>query len=155
MIRTAFTRQEWQRTGSTDSAQALAQVPIFKTLRKRQLGKLARHAELGEFVPGDVVTEAGGCGDFFYVILGGEAEVRSETRTRRLRGGDHFGETALLEGTKPSVAVVATDDLQVLRLPGRVFLQLVRKSPVVAVAILRELGARARRDEAPPIPHAA
>jgi CRP-like cAMP-binding protein len=100
-----------------------------------------------EFAPGDTVIAAGGPGDSFYVILGGEATARGKPGARTLRTGDYFGEIALLDGKPRSATVIASGELHVMRLPRQSFLQLVEHEPGVAHTILTELGARVRRAE--------
>jgi CRP-like cAMP-binding protein len=142
----ATTRHDWERTAGFDFAAAVAEVPLFRTLGRRQVRRIARNAEIAGFVPGDVVVSGGAPADFFYVVLHGEAELREEGTARRLRHGDYFGETALLDGTHESAAVVATDVLHAMRVPGWVFLGLAQESPSMAFAILRHLGRRVKRD---------
>jgi CRP/FNR family transcriptional regulator, cyclic AMP receptor protein len=137
-------RHHWERPADADLVGTVAQVPLFAKLGRRQVRKLARDVELAGFVPGDVVLPDSAAVDFFYVVLRGEAELRQDERARRLRPGEYFGETALLDGRNRSVTVVATDELQVLRLPGSVFLRLLRRDPAIAFAVLKHVGDRVR-----------
>jgi CRP/FNR family transcriptional regulator, cyclic AMP receptor protein len=150
-----LTRQDWNHTADLDFTAALAQVPLFGGLNRRQLRKTARHAELATFLPGDVALDSDTSPDYFYVVLRGAAELRDEGRTRRVRRGDYFGETALLEGTDDSATVIATDELHVLRLPAPVVLELARRSPSVSYAILTQLGRRMQRQAPQRISRAA
>jgi CRP-like cAMP-binding protein len=150
-----LTRRDWYRTADTGVAAAVAGVPLFAKLARRQVREIARYAELAAFVPGDVVLQSGARGDFFFVVLEGEAELREEGRARRLRPGDYFGERALLEEANHSATVVATDELHVMRLPRRIFLRLVQHSPSIAFAILKQLGRQVQRSSRPSIPRAA
>jgi CRP-like cAMP-binding protein len=59
---------------------------------------------------------------------------------------------ALLDGRPRSATIVATDELHVMRLPRRPFLQLVEQNSGVALTILTELGTRVRRLERQPVP---
>jgi cAMP-dependent protein kinase regulator len=106
--------------------------------------KVARDVELAAFLPGDVVLDDGAAADFFYVVLHGEAELRDGQEVRRIRPGEYFGETGLLNETKPSVTVVSTDELELLRVPGSVFLRLLRQDPAVAYAVLKHVGDQVR-----------
>jgi CRP-like cAMP-binding protein len=140
-------RYDWRRAADPDPTAAVAQVPLFAKLGRRQARELARGAELAAFVPGDVVLSEGAPADFFYVVLRGEADLREARGTRRLRPGDYFGETRLLDETSRSVTVVATDELRVLRLPGSLFLRLLRQSPSVAFAVLKHVGGSVQRQD--------
>jgi len=149
------TRQDWPRTTEADWAKVVARMPLFAKLGKRDLRRLTRHAEIAAFVPGDIVVLANAPADFFYVVLGGEAEVRDTMGVRRLGPGHYFGEATLLHAANRGVTVVATDELSVLRLPGTVFVRVVQRSPQLAFELLRELGDRVVRGERQPLPDAA
>jgi CRP-like cAMP-binding protein len=128
---------------------------LFAKLGKRQRRKITRQAEFAGFVPGDIVLGADAPADFFYVVLGGEAEVRDSATIHRIGRGDYFGETALFNSANRSATVVATNELYVIRLPAQVFLRLVQRNPSVSVAILKDLGDRMRRNDRQPLPEAA
>jgi CRP-like cAMP-binding protein len=135
-------RAHWARPADADLAGTVAQVPLFAKLGRRHVRKLARDVELAAFVPGDVVLRDSSAVEFLYVVLRGEAELREEEGARRLGPGEYFGETALLDGRNHSATVVASDELQVLRLPGSVFLRLLRRDPAIAFAVLKHVGNR-------------
>jgi CRP-like cAMP-binding protein len=141
----AISRHDWGRTEGYDFAAAVARVSLFRKLGRRQARTVAQNAEVAGFVPGDIVLHGGARAAFFYVVLRGDAELREKGTIRRLRHGDYFGETALLDGTNESATVVATDELQVLRVPGWVFLGLAQQNPSVSFAILKQLGHRVQR----------
>jgi CPA1 family monovalent cation:H+ antiporter len=138
---TPLARRDWERAAGPEF---LAQVPLFAKLRPRHARKVARDVELAAFLPGDVVLDDGASADFFYVVLRGEAQVRGERETRTVRSGEYFGETGLLDETNRSVTVVATNELQLLRLPGSVFVRLLRQNPAVAYAVLKHVGDQVR-----------
>ena len=140
-VETTLVRHDWERAAGPES---LAHVPLFAKLRPRQVRKVAHDVELAGFLPGDVVLDDGAAADFFYVVLQGEAQLRDEGEVRRIRPGEYFGETGLLDETNRSATVVATDELQLLRLPGSVFLRLLRRNPAVAYAMLKHVGYQVR-----------
>jgi CRP/FNR family transcriptional regulator, cyclic AMP receptor protein len=138
--------------GPGDWAVVLAEFPLFAGIPKRRLRALARHATFAEYGPGDVVIEHGERGDSLYVVLGGSARVRGKPAAGTLRVGDYFGELGALAGVPRSAAIVATDELHVLRLPRDVFLDLVQDEPAISNTMLRDLVSRLRRLEAQPTP---
>jgi CRP/FNR family cyclic AMP-dependent transcriptional regulator len=138
---------DWNRSTDSDWADALAGLPLFARVAKRRLRKVAREARFAEFAPGDTVVAKGEPADSFYVVLGGKAAVRGKPRAGTLTIGDHFGELALLDGEPRSATVVAADELHVMRLPRRTFLELVDGDGAVARTLLAELGTRIRRLE--------
>jgi CRP/FNR family cyclic AMP-dependent transcriptional regulator len=138
-------RQDWNHATAGDWADVLSHVPLFANVGKRRLRKVAEQARFAEFAPGEHVIVTGEPADSFYVILGGEAKVTGRAST--LRTGDYFGELALLDGGRRSASVVATQDLHVMQLPRRAFLELVDDHSDIALKIARGLGTRLRRQE--------
>jgi CRP-like cAMP-binding protein len=143
-------RQDCDRATERDWAHVLAGLPLFSGLGKRELCRLARQAQLDEFSPGEAIFRTGALADAFYVILSGEAKARGNAGAHTLTAGDYFGELALVDGAPRSATVVATDELHVMRLPRRPFLQLVERNGRIAVRIMAELGERVRRLERQP-----
>jgi CRP/FNR family transcriptional regulator, cyclic AMP receptor protein len=128
---------------------ALSDVPIFRELSKRHLGRVARLAELRRYETGDVVVRSGGSGDAFYVILDGEAEMMTaEGERRTLLAGEYFGELALLDGRPRSATIVASGELTVARVGRPAFLRLLKDEPKVAVGLSMGLVAIIRRLQA-------
>jgi CRP-like cAMP-binding protein len=143
-------RQEWDRATERDWANVLAGLPLFSGLGRRELRKLARQAQFDEFSPGEAIFRTGAPADAFYVVLSGEAKARGKAGAQTLRAGDYFGELALVDGAPRSATVVATEELHVMRLPRRPFVQLVERNGRIAVRIMAELGERVRRLERQP-----
>jgi len=135
----AVTTHEW--------ADVLATLPLFEGIRRRELRRIAEHAEVTEFAPGDMVVATGETSNSFYVILGGEASPAWKPAGRPLRRGDYFGEIGLLDGESRSGTVVATTDLHVMRMPRRAFDDALDRNPSVARRLLVELGSRVRELE--------
>jgi CRP-like cAMP-binding protein len=138
-------RRDWRPLGKSEATDALGRIRLFEGLGRRRLRRLARTSQFARFVPGDVVASSGGQAAFFHVVLGGHAEARDTTETRRIGPGDHFGGGALLGRETGTPTVVATDELQLMRLPRPAFLELASHEPQVALAIVRELAERSRR----------
>jgi CRP-like cAMP-binding protein len=142
--------RDWNRATEDDWADVLAGLPLFAGVGKRRLRKVARHARVAEFAPGDTVVSTGAPADSFYVILGGGAQALGKPAARELGVGDYFGEMALLDGAPRSATVVATDELHVMSVPRKAFLELFEEDPGVALTIAKELGARVRELERRP-----
>jgi CRP/FNR family transcriptional regulator, cyclic AMP receptor protein len=138
--------RDWNDVTEDDWAKVLSEMSLFSEVSRRQLRKLAKQAQFAELARGETVMVKGDEADSFYVILSGTAEVRSPT-ARLLTTGDYFGELALLDDRPRSATVVATDDLHIMRLPRKAFMELVDEQPGIAHAMLTELGARFRRLE--------
>lgn len=124
----------------------IATVPLFESLSKRHLKKIAGLISTVEFDAGDTVIQEGEPGDSFFVTVSGQARVLSGGKTlHRLIPGDHFGEISLLDGGPRSASVVADTSLSLLRLPRASFLKLVRDDADLARALLASLARMVRR----------
>jgi CRP/FNR family transcriptional regulator, cyclic AMP receptor protein len=124
----------------------IAAVPLFETLSKRHLKKVAGLTTTVEFDAGDTVIQEGEPGDSFFVTVSGQAKVITGGKTvHRLIPGDHFGEISLLDGRPRSASVVAETPLSLLRLPRSSFLRLVRDDADLARALLASLARMVRR----------
>jgi CRP/FNR family transcriptional regulator/CRP/FNR family cyclic AMP-dependent transcriptional regulator len=137
----------WEKPSASDWATDLAELPLLSRLRRGQLRRLVRLAEFKEFVPGDVIIQAGDRSDAFFLILGGQARVLGARRARQLRRGDYFGEMGPIDGEPRSASIVAASELQVMKLPRQPFLKLLERNPKIALAMLAELSGRVRRLE--------
>jgi CRP-like cAMP-binding protein len=139
-------RRDWNRATERDWAEVLAQLPLFSGIGKRRLRKVVQEAQFAEYSPGESVVLTGAPPDWFYVILGGTAQVVGKPGARELSTGDYFGEMALLDQGPRSATVVATTELHVMRVPPRAFDRLLDEAGV-ARELTSELGARVRRLE--------
>jgi CRP/FNR family transcriptional regulator, cyclic AMP receptor protein len=126
----------------------LATFPLFTGVSKRRLRKLARNATLAEFAPGETIIFAGDADEALYIILSGRANTTSRGNRRLLRVGDYFGEIPLIDGRPGSATVVATNYVEVMKLPSRSVLKLARQHPAVTLAMLKNLTTRLRWLEA-------
>jgi MFS family permease len=126
----------------------LQRVPFFASLPELSLERLARSAENRDARAGEVVVTQGEPGDRFYVVAAGELGVSLDGReVATLKGGDYFGEIALLRDVPRTATVRALRDSALLALERHDFLTAVTGyapslSSAEAVVGLR-LGARA------------
>lgn len=126
----------------------LARVPLFAGLSRRHLRRVAEHADLALFRPGEHIVREGQPGGTFYVVVEGEAVVRQRgRRIGRLRPGDFFGEISLLDGGPRTADVVAETPVTTIRVFKRAFDRLLREEPGVAAKILAVVAARLRLAE--------
>jgi CRP/FNR family cyclic AMP-dependent transcriptional regulator len=136
---------------TSDWVDVLEGLPLFASISKRQLRKIAELAEFRNFPPQSVVVQTGDAADGFYVILAGSAKSAGRPNARTLRTGDYFGEMALLDGGPRSATIVSIGELQTMRLPREPFLRLLEREPQIAIAIIGELAGRIRRLETPTV----
>ena len=144
---TLVLQQNWEQATEADWAGVLADLPLFEGFSKRRLRKLARRAQFADYAGGDEIVSTGGAGDAFYVVLSGTAKARGKPAARTLAAGDYFGEMAVLDGGQRSATVIATSELQVMRVPREAFLELAKDEPALTASMLAQLGARVRELE--------
>ncbi len=95
--------------------------------------------------PGSVICEEGMPGEYFYMIVDGEAEVRKGKKVLNvMEPGEVFGEMALLTGEPRSATVVARTPMELYQLHQEHFDHVLHWSPHLAWALSRALARRLR-----------
>ncbi|KAI8465523.1 MAG: cyclic nucleotide dependent protein kinase [Monoraphidium minutum] len=131
----------------------LNSVPILNPLSREEKLRLVDAFEQRAYTPGTEVVIEGDPGDFFYIILDGEAVVYQNTlqgprKVNHLFKADFFGERALLEDAPRMATVQAHTKLTCLALAREEFVQLLgplqklmerEKSPQVIAQRLSKL----------------
>ena len=103
--------------------QLLSSIDIFAPLAQGAIEQLARRLRPHHVGPHEVVMAEGDVGDRFYVIVDGEAIVRTGDRdVARLGSGAYVGEIALLRDVPRTATVVAATPLELLSLERAEFL---------------------------------
>jgi len=105
---------------------------------------------LVSYPAGSKIYAEGEIGTEMFVIRSGEVEitqwVKGETFTlARLRKGDFFGETCLLEELPREATARARTDVEVIRVNGAVFEQMLCSSPDIALRMMRKMSRQARQ----------
>jgi len=136
------------RDATVDESQilaALAGVPLFAGLGKRELRKVAGTATVAHVPAGQHVVREGFTAEAFYVILEGEARVVvGDQMLHTLGRGDFFGEIAALTGETPSADVVAQTMLRCLVIPPQDLERLLLERPQMMLRLLRMEARRLR-----------
>ena len=79
---------------------------------------------------GAVIIEQGSHGDRFFIITAGRVEVRVDGRPVREEGpGESFGEIALLRNVPRTATVIALDEVALVALERRIFLEAITGQP--------------------------
>ena len=126
----------------------LKRVPLFQALGDTQLDTLARNFSERTFRAGQQITQEGGGGVGFFVIEDGEAVVSVGGEERRtLRGGDYFGEVALIDEGARSATITAATDVKCYGLTPWQFRPLVEENASIAWPLLQSLARRLREVE--------
>ena len=131
----------------------LAKVPIFSSIGKTDLERLASSTRRHLFHKGDVIIREGEHDRRLFVVVSGEVEViksrgtKSERSLREFGPHSYFGEMALIDDLARSASVVAKDETEVLSLDHLDLRQEMEKYPAMAFELLRMLSQRIRSIE--------
>lgn len=129
--------------------EALAKVPFFSELDRRDLKRLAALCVPKEFRTGAELLAEGAVGLGLFLIGEGRVEVfKTEKEHRRrlavLGAGEVLGEMALIDEKPRSASAVALEPTSALFLSRESFRTVVRRSPDVAWAMVPNLAERLR-----------
>jgi CRP-like cAMP-binding protein len=130
------------------TAEVLAQVPLFAGLDEAAVEALSGFAFRKTFQPGEAIVEEGRTGNGLYIIVSGRVEVVKNDGTERaqvlatLGPGEPFGELALLGEWKRTATVRAIDETDCLGMDRWVFLAHLRRQPEIAVKMLQFVAQR-------------
>ncbi len=125
----------------------LKRVPLFAGCSKSELRELAKTADELDIREGTVLTREGRTGKEFFVLVDGTAQVtKGGKKVADLKGGDWFGEIALLTDSPRTATVTATSPVDVLVITDRRFRTVVETMPSIALKVLSCVGERLARD---------
>jgi diguanylate cyclase (GGDEF)-like protein len=136
-------------SAATD-ADTLAMMPLFRSLDREQLLNLVARADEKVFTAGNVVIYQGEPTDSLYVVLSGRMRVLQSTFESPLAGqvlaeigyGEIFGELGVLTEQPRSATVVAVEHTRCLALSPDDFMQVLQRTPDMAIGVLRLLARR-------------
>jgi len=98
------------------------------------------------FPAGATIFDQGDRGDFMYIVLEGEVDIRHDGEVVDTASvGGIFGEMALIDSAKRSAAAVAKSECRVAPVDARRFEFLVSETPNFALQVMRVLADRLRR----------
>jgi CRP/FNR family transcriptional regulator, cyclic AMP receptor protein len=121
----------------------LARIPLFERCSRRQLARIASIAREVHFPSATPVVKTGERGSDFFVVVDGEADVRTGARKlATLRAGSFFGEIALVTGSPRTATVTTGTPMRALVITSRDFQKLLQDSPELQMKILLEIGKR-------------
>jgi cGMP-dependent protein kinase len=101
---------------------------MLSGLSSADLAEVGRKLEGRQFPKGKYIIREGEPGDKFYILADGTASVmRKDRLVTKLRSGDHFGETALLNNAPRTASVIATTNCLCLFLRSDAFKELAQK----------------------------
>jgi CRP-like cAMP-binding protein/Fe-S-cluster-containing dehydrogenase component len=114
----------------------LRAVPMFADLSPDFIDHLKQTVELQRFAPGEVIARQGDAADSFYLVRIGFVKISEnypggEMVLAYLSRGDYFGEIGLLGGGLRTAMCTALDHVEVVRIAGSDFRDMVARFPNV------------------------
>lgn len=135
---------------SSEVVDLLTRVPVFATLERDDLQRIAQLAVPRQFEPGQVVFRKGDQSDTCYIVRSGHARAVREhpdgrTITLATFGpGDIFGELAMFEDERRSATVEAIETTSAVGLLGPDMRRLMSIHPQISMRLAIALGRRLR-----------
>lgn len=133
-----------------EALESLRAIPLFSRVNDTDLEDIASHLIERRFPKHATVVEEGLAGDYMYVIREGRVKVTKASDDGRekimnfLDKGQFFGDMALLTGEVRSASVKTLEPARLLALSRRDFIDTLRQSPDLALAVIEELTNRLR-----------
>ena len=123
---------------------------LFSALNDSEVAELDRCARQRDFKAGAVVFREGDAGDGIYTVIEGKVQISALVGQDQRRvlseigPGDFFGEMAVLDNEPRSATVTAESDSKLLFVPRTDVLQMIERSPRLAVNLVRQFSLRMR-----------
>jgi len=128
----------------------LRSIQFFSEMSKRDLRMITRFAAIKNQSRGEIVIREGTIADTFYIIQKGKVAITKKFEDGEEMvlavhyNGDFFGEMALLDQGPRSASAVALEPTILLEISRVDFAILLKKAPLLAYAMMRELSTRLR-----------
>lgn len=121
----------------------IKRAPLFANCSKRELAAIGGIADEIDLKEGSELTREGAPGREFFVLIEGTADVlRNGRKVNTLKGGDFFGEIALVHHAPRTATVKATSPVRALVITERNFRRLLEGSPQIQLKVLEALAER-------------
>ncbi len=124
----------------------LRSIPMLSNLPSNKLKLLAFASDRVEYSAGDVLFNQGDEADAAYIVISGNADVLVSSgadapfsKVAELGPNSFVGDMAILCDIPRTASVKASEPLDTLRIRKDHLLDLMKESPTLALAILREL----------------
>lgn len=116
----------------------LARIPLCRNWHLQAVQRFAELSLIRNYSENEVILEQGFYSESFYIILEGEAHIRSGQRRLAVIGrGSYFGEIGLLQNSNSVARVVAQAGTRCLCMPRKEFMRFVTHNHTVAIELER------------------
>ncbi len=127
-----------------DEVDLLRAIPVLASMPANKLKLLAFASDRVSYGAGDVLFEQGDDADAAYIVIRGSADVlvntaNGSTKVAELGVNSFVGDMAILSDMPRTATVKAAAPLDTLRIRKDHMLDMMKDSPVLAMAVLREL----------------
>ncbi|MEM8778902.1 MAG: cyclic nucleotide-binding domain-containing protein, partial [Cyanobacteria bacterium P01_G01_bin.49] len=140
-----FEHQQAEEHKEPDILQGLSQVEVMQQLPEKEKEAIASLITPIYVEPGQTLCREGELGDYFYMIVQGEAQIiKGKKIVTTLGPGEIFGEMSLLSQEPRSATVVSLTPMELYQLDEENFWQVLTRSPYLALALSRTLVRRLR-----------
>ncbi|MFK8024455.1 MAG: cyclic nucleotide-binding domain-containing protein [Ilumatobacter sp.] len=124
-------------------AKQLGSVPIFSKLTAKHRTMIAELGKTVQWADGKVgVKEGSNASAFFYIVDGTVTVSRNGKKVATLKGGDFFGELALLTGGKRTATVTASSDTELFAIGRSAITPVIRTNPDFAIDLISAVARR-------------
>ncbi len=111
----------------------LRKIEMFKNFTKKELRSIFFISEIINLKKGDYVFRAGNIDSSVYLVLHGTLNIIKERKNSDLdiivseiEQGDHFNETSIFFDSKHKVSIIATSDVDLLKINNKEFFKLLK-----------------------------
>ncbi|UCF96123.1 MAG: cyclic nucleotide-binding domain-containing protein [Spirochaetaceae bacterium] len=128
----------------------LRSIQFFSEMSNRDLRMVARFANTKKHSKGEIIIREDTVADTFYIIQKGKVAITKKFEDGEemvlavQHDGEFFGEMALLDQGPRSASAVALESTVLLEISRNDFAVLLKKAPLLAYSMMRELSARLR-----------
>ena len=119
--------------------------PFFAGMSELEFNAVLAFLERHKVKKGDVVFKEGDAGEHMYILLSGKlhAYVSQPDGTQRrmfeIKPGDFFGEMSIIANEPRSATLTATENTEIMALPGIDFYRIVFELPMIGVKMLKAI----------------
>ena len=124
---------------------SLRSIPLFADLPAAAVETIEERCRWQRFQPDDLVFDRESDSVDVYFVITGKVRILNPISPDRdvalaeIPGGGYFGELSAIDGMKRSARVLAVEESLLALLDGRVFIEMLRDYPSIAVRLLEKL----------------